>query len=82
MLVRKFKEDNILRENARLINTIHDSVMVDCRAEHKDYAAAVMKEVMEGVVGEMKTQWDLFFDLPLRVEVESGSCWGNTTRLI
>lgn len=81
MLVRRFNTDEKLIGNALLINTIHDSVMVDCKDSVKDYAAHVLKEVMEDVTNEMKRQWGLDFDLPLNVDIEGGKTWGSMTTL-
>jgi DNA polymerase I-like protein with 3'-5' exonuclease and polymerase domains len=77
MLVRRFNTDPILIDKALLINTIHDSVMVDCHDSVKEYAGQVLKEVMEDVRAEMKKQWGLDFDLPLNVDVEGGKSWGS-----
>jgi len=61
--------DTILRGmGARMLVSVHDSLLVEVREEFKDEAASRLRNVMEGVVT---------LNVPLKVGVECGYSWGN-----
>lgn len=53
---------------ARVLLQVHDELVVECTNEAVDAVANGMKEMMEGVAS---------FDVPLVVDVEIGSNWGE-----
>lgn len=60
----------------RLVNTIHDSVMFDCKDEASALAwAAECKAIMENAPHDLKAIFGIDFDLPLHAGVEMGESW-------
>ena len=58
-----------------MINTVHDSIMFDCKKDILDYACSVIKEEMEDAPRYMNELYGIHFDLPLNVEITYGSNW-------
>jgi len=72
------------KENVLLINTVHDSVMFDCKFtdERKiEEVGSWIKNIMEFAPTRLKEHFDIAFELPLTVEVEAGSTWGELKKL-
>jgi DNA polymerase-1 len=55
--------------DAALVLQIHDSLMVECKAELADKVALLLREEMEGVMPELKVK--------LAVDVKVGKNWGE-----
>lgn len=72
-----FREAQYHRDKFLLINTVHDSVLVDCRKKYIDFACNLIKNSLESVVDRLKEKFNIVFDLPLKVEVEIGPSWGE-----
>lgn len=64
------------KDKVFIINTIHDSIMLDI---HKDLlygVCTVLKDCMQDV-SVLKNSLGIDFDIPLKVDVEYGPCWGD-----
>ena len=57
---------------ARMLFSVHDSLLVEVRKEHREEAASRLREVMENVVS---------LDVPLKVGVEFGYSWGDLVKV-
>lgn len=68
------------RDKAVLINTVHDSVMVDCKKEFLDFTCKMIKDSLESVIERLDSAFNIQFDLPLKVEVEYGKSWNDMTK--
>ena len=64
------------RKNILMINTVHDSVLFDCSSEAlaKDWRWQA-KSIMEKAPMYLKEQFNIDFDLPLKVSAEMGKNW-------
>lgn len=76
-----FREAIKHRDKFVLINTIHDSVLIDCKKEYYDFTCILIKNTLQSVVIRLKTVFGLDFDLPLAVELKSGSSWAQMSKL-
>lgn len=65
------------RDKFLLINTIHDSVLFDCKKEFLDFAIPFVQNVLESVKDVLKERLDINFNLPLLVEHKIGTSWGE-----
>jgi DNA polymerase I-like protein with 3'-5' exonuclease and polymerase domains len=66
------------RDKFLLVNTVHDSVLIDCRREYKDMCCNTVKNKLECVMDVLKDKFNIDFDLPLRVDLKVGESWGST----
>jgi len=77
-LYKAFKSHPILKSEALLINTVHDSILFDVRSYavlHK--AAELAKEVMELAPQYLEESYGIEFDLELNVGIDVGKSWFN-----
>lgn len=73
-----------LYEHAKLVNTVHDSIVLDVNARHPDIlrgVVALVHQVMIDVPSRFGQLFGVEFDLPLRVEVEMGDDLFNVEKL-
>ena len=56
-------------EVARLLLTVHDSILFEIRDEHLESTLPIIQEVMEDVK-------IIESDIPFKVDIKVGSCWG------
>ena len=61
---RALKAENL---SARLLLQVHDELILEAPTSEVEAVKALLKKEMEGVVT---------LQVPLRVGIESGSCWG------
>jgi len=62
-------------EKARLVNTVHDSIIIDCDRSHTDSLAKTMLNVFEDVPKNFQKMFGTEFNLPMKAEVQVGSNW-------
>jgi DNA polymerase I-like protein with 3'-5' exonuclease and polymerase domains len=74
------KANPLLRTKALLINTVHDSIMLDVHPDAIDRAALLVKQVLENAPYYIKMTWGLEFDLPLKVDITTGPSWASQTQ--
>lgn len=70
-----FREAIKNRDKFVLINTVHDSVLVDCRKEFVLETCNLMISVLELVVQRLKDKFNIEFNVPLKVECKYGTSW-------
>lgn len=57
---------------AKLIGSIHDSIISDCPAEVVEQVGAILLKSVESVPRLVKQIWNYTFSLPLTAEVQCG----------
>jgi len=62
-------------EKARLVNTVHDSIIIDCDRSHTDSLAKTMLNVFEDVPKNFQKMFGTEFNLPMKAEVQVGKNW-------
>ena len=75
MLGRLFRKSIQHRDKYLLINTVHDSIVIDCRKEFKDFACNFIKTELESVNVMLKEVFNLDFNLSLKVDIKCGKTW-------
>jgi len=60
-----------------IINSVHDSVLVDCPDKHVAFVTRTMLEVFEDVPKNFEKLFGVKFNLPFRGEIEIGKTWGT-----
>ena len=70
--------DNLMVQNkvkSLLINTIHDSVLIDVHPGEEDMIIDIVKKGARNVVPMMKEHYDIDFNVPLDTDVKVGYNW-------
>ena len=70
--------DNLMVQNkvkSLLINTIHDSVLIDVHPDEEDMIIDIVKKGARNVVPMMKEHYDIDFNVPLDTDVKVGYNW-------
>ena len=62
-------------EKARLVNTVHDSIIIDCDRSHVSTLAKMMLDVFEDVPRNFNKLFGTEFNLPMKAEVQVGNNW-------
>jgi len=78
-LYRRIKEVDNWKGKVFLINTVHDSIILDVHKDCIQPVSAVVKFIMEEGGDYLNETFDIGFDLPLRAEITWGDSWGNQT---
>ena len=77
MSVIRVSSANRLRkiEDTLLINTVHDSILVDTRKENREQVCTIFHEVFADFPRNFKKVFGSDFNLPLTCKIKSGSNW-------
>ena len=59
-----------------MINTVHDSLILDCRKEFLEDSKKDLK-LLEDIVTISEREFNYFFKLPLSIDIKRGKTWGN-----
>ena len=62
-----------------LINTVHDSIVVDVYPGEEDVMSDILEKSTTGVKNTMKSMYNIDFNVPLDIEVKIGSDWLDMT---
>lgn len=60
-----------------LINSVHDSIMVDCESKHVDFVAQTFQDVFDGLDGMLSKCYRIDYNVPMRCEIEFGPNWAD-----
>ena len=65
--------------NLKLINTVHDSIMIDYDEStvSKDKLVPIVRAAFEDVPKNFEKLFGKEFNLPMRVDIQVGKTWGN-----
>ena len=69
------------KDNVYLINTVHDSIVLDVHKSVIMEVASTLKKIMENGGEYLKESFDIEFDLPLKAEISVGPNWGELEKL-
>lgn len=77
-LYRALINDPDLRDKCLMINTVHDSVMFDCKKEVLEKALPLIQQVMTDVPHYMREDFGIEdFDVVFNVSISYGSSWAD-----
>ena len=76
-LHKRLRELNKQGVQSLLINTVHDSLVMDVHPQEKEQMVDLMKECMLCISDECKVRYDLVFDMPIDIELKIGRDWLN-----
>ena len=72
---RNFKRNNL---SARAVATVHDSIEVVCPHDEVKETLSILHEEMVNYP-TIKKLFNIYFDIPLKIDVEVGTSFGNGT---
>ena len=75
MLGKFFREAIKHRDKFLLINTVHDSIILDCREEYVDFACQLLQEVLSSTKDAMKKEFNIDWVVPIEFETKVGESW-------
>ncbi len=75
MVGQFFKEAIKHRDKFLMINTVHDSLIIDCKKEYIEFACNLGKTVLESAKDVFKEKFNLDINVPIKVEYKVGSSW-------
>jgi DNA polymerase I-like protein with 3'-5' exonuclease and polymerase domains len=65
------------RDKYLLINTVHDSVVIDCKRECVEKACIYIKKELESVIDILKERFNINFNVRLQIDYKVGNSWGH-----
>ena len=63
------------RDKFLLINTVHDSVVLDCKKEHQEFACNLLKNEVNSIKDVLKRDFNYNWTIPLKMEFKTGDSW-------
>jgi DNA polymerase I-like protein with 3'-5' exonuclease and polymerase domains len=76
-LYRNIKFDGCLADKALLVNTVHDSVLLDVKKEVLGRAIGLVRSSIEAAPWLLYRTYGIEFDLPIKSDISVGSDWQN-----
>ncbi len=64
-----------LKLKSLLILDVHDEALTDCYPGEEEIVIKCLRDGMLGVVEEMVRRYDIYFNIPLGIEVKAGPSW-------
>ncbi len=83
-LIRLHKYLKAVQEPApksKIINTVHDSIIMDVHPDEKDWMVELLKRSMLCIPEECSREFGIDFDMPIEIELKMGTDWLNLEEL-
>jgi DNA polymerase I-like protein with 3'-5' exonuclease and polymerase domains len=72
MMEKVMKERGLI---SCIVNTVHDSMVIDVHPDEQTEMLEVVAEVESKLVSTVNKLWDIDFNLPLSLEAKMGNNW-------
>ena len=66
---------------SKIINTVHDSIIMDVHPDEKDWMVELLKRSMLCIPEECSREFGIDFDMPIEIELKMGADWLNLEEL-
>lgn len=76
------KNNKELKDKCFLVNTVHDSVVLDVHEDVLYTVSRIVKEVMQNIGEDIETHWGYTWNMPFKVDLEYGRNWAELQPLI
>lgn len=70
----KYSKDG--KERFCLINTIHDSIMLDCQSEYVDFAKNLLQKTLTNI-DYLSKMFNYEWKVPLKIDIKTGKTWSE-----
>ena len=74
-------EDLLREKQSCIVNTVHDSIVIDVHPEEEEYVVQVIDNTNESLHSLILKQWGVDFNVPLLLEAKMGNNWLDTKEL-
>ena len=75
--------DNLLeRMKSCIVNTVHDSIVIDVHPEEKNAVIGVIDKTNKELSSLISSRWGISFNVPLLLEAKIGYNWLDTKDVI
>jgi DNA polymerase I-like protein with 3'-5' exonuclease and polymerase domains len=81
-LVRTHKAMKTLGLKSLIINTVHDSIIIDVHPDEKTACITVLQQGMYSLVSECKKRYNIDYDMPIGTEFKIGEDWLNLKEIV
>jgi DNA polymerase I-like protein with 3'-5' exonuclease and polymerase domains len=61
-----------------IVNTVHDSIVIDVHPNEKEKVLRVIKAANDSLIQIVNRKWNIDFNLPLLLEAKIGDNWLDT----
>ena len=61
-----------------LVNTVHDSVVIDVHPAEEDQVIKIIKDVNDNLISIIKDYYDVTINVPMVLEAKIGNNWLDT----
>ena len=65
----------------RLINTVHDSIIIDAHPGEVDSVLKKLKKACDGITQSINQRYNIDFNVPLDYEIKKGHNWLDLKRI-
>lgn len=76
-----YMDDLLEGKQSCIVNTVHDSIVVDVHPKEKEYVVEVINDTNKSLHSLILTQWGIDFNVPLLLEAKIGNNWLDTKEL-
>lgn len=80
VMLSRLQANKLLRQSgleAKLVSTVHDSIVASCPSKNVDAVGKILLESVESLPKMVKTIWGYGMDVPMTAEVQYGLSKGN-----
>jgi DNA polymerase I-like protein with 3'-5' exonuclease and polymerase domains len=81
-LVRTHKAMKTLELKSLIINTVHDSIIIDVHPDEKKACIIALQQGMYSLVQECKKRYNIEYDMPIGTELKIGEDWLNLKEIV
>ena len=76
-----YMEELLQGKQSCIVNTVHDSIVIDVHPEEEEYVVGVIENTNKSLPALIFRQWGVDFNVPLLLEAKIGNNWLDTKDL-
>ena len=65
-----------------IINTVHDSIIIDVHPDEKNACILALQQGMYSISQECKKRYHIEYDMPIGTELKIGTDWLNLKEIV
>jgi len=68
-------------DEVKMVNTVHDSIILDAKEKYVDELAQVLKKVFQDIPANFEKMFHVPFNVPMDAEVQVGTNWKKMEKI-